>query len=1234
MRKLNLVILAIVAASLLSCTKEQERRTDAPVVSISATLSEALTKVTFTPDTDGQGHAKLALTWAAGDQIRVYNHADHSQYQDFTLDAGSVGKKTGIFYGTAIAAASYDIELVNPSFAMASQAQPSDGSTGNIKYLASAENVADYTSVVFSNVSGVLFLRTKLPSTGVAAAIESVDIVASESIFYDNGQNDGKTLTITFDSKGDAGNDAILNFYATLPVGSKSIPAGTSMIVRLNAPGTSHTVYSRYVKLANGLSLMAGKLNQMDINASHADQWAGVSDNGGASAPYLIADKYQMQAMHDLVVSGTKKYFRLISDIDMDGEAWAPLNSGGTDYVNLDGNGFTLSNFTVTGTSNPTGLFSKLNGQVYDLTVSDATVTSTTGALGVLAGNLGEGGSEPVSVENIVLTNCTVGDSDANLRVSGILAGNIKREGTLVRNVTVSASTNTSPKSGVSNNMYIGGLIGYAQVASNILSCRVNGCTITGRDIVGGLVGGLGNNNSATLTNCFVEGNTVIDAGSRRVGGLVGMVNGGTISRCGVESGVTVTSSSYDVAGIVGMASNVFTLENSYSRATVTGSNQVGGLIGRLYGAGSVTNSYAAGNVSTSGAKKGGLVGSVEAAGTVSRCISWDSSLELYGGDNTVGATFSDCYKRDGSESGTVSSHAQEPVRNWSDEIWNFSTVFPTLTDSNLPDGPDVSPAVNIIPYPAFFEEGTGSFAVYGAAIHYDSAFSGVGEDVVEAFADRLGVVVDATSGSGESTGFNFLKNDGLGDEAYTITVSSTRVVVTASTRSGLFYAVQTLKQLMPVGVYGTAGVTAEWTIPALTIEDAPRFGYRGFSLDVCRHFYTVNEVKKYLDLMALHKMNRLHWVLTNDQGWRIPVPGYPNLIMVGAYREASPAYPGSSRDNGFYTREQLEDIVAYAAERCITVIPEFDIPGHTIAALAAYPELGCTGGPYSVWKAAGTSADVLCLGKDRNFTFVKSVLDEIVDIFPSEYIHIGGDEVPSGVKWKNCDDCLDMIDDLGIGTEFTAAEMQAAGYSNIAVSKATRLQYHFMKQIRAYLAGKGRKVITWQEGINDEYDLDQDDAFDYGGGMIESWTSAVRGRFAVNHGIDAIMAPSFACYFDIRQTDTSGEPGDGPNNGGSGSNGGKKVTLSNAYEFNPIVSGISSGNEGHVKGIECAMWTEYISTTEQLEYMLLPRMAATSEVGWTPQANKSFSRFTGALEARQFDVYDILGYNYRRNYE
>lgn len=1238
MRKLYFISLAILA--ILSCNKEQEV-VPAQQVTISATLSESLTKVSFTPGTSG-GAPILSLAWEEGDKIRVYNHSNHAQYQDFTLDPACAGKKTGTFTGEAISADAYDIEVVNPILTLATQTQPADGETGDLKYIASVQNVAGYDSITFTDVCGVLLLRAKLPSSEIASAISSVDIISSEAIFYDNGANQGKTLRVSLTTPGDAGGDSILGFYATLSVGDKEIPGGTTLLISLNAPGTGHTVYTRYIKLGSGMSLKQGKLNQIDINASNAAQWAGASDNGTSAAPYLIADKYQMQAMHSLVEAGAKKYFRLVNDVDLDGESWTPLNSGGTEYVNLDGNGHTVSNFTVTGTTAPTGLFGKLNGQVYDLTISNAVATSTNGALGILAGNLGDGGTEDVEVDNVTISDCTVGDSDAYLRVSGILAGNINKAGTIVKNVTVTGSSITGPKSGVSNNMYVGGLVGYAKVECNILSCRVNNCTITGRDIVGGLVGGLGNNNAATCTNCFVDGTTVIDAGFRRVGGLVGMVNAGTVSRCGVESGVAITSSSYDVAGIIGMASNAFTLENSYSNASVSGSNHVGGLIGRLYGAGSVSNCYAAGHLSCTDVKIGGLVGSVEAAGTVSKCISWNSDLEYYGA-NTGSGTFSDCYIKAASETGTISSHAQEAPRNWSSVIWDFSSDYPVLTDNDLPDGPAEAPAFNIIPYPASVVEGSGSFAVQSAHVYCSTALSGAGDDVVSGFAGRLGVDVEETSASGEAQGFNFLEDNSLGEEAYTITVTSAKVVVKASTRTGLFYAVQTLKQLLPADVYGTSAVTSEWTIPAVTIEDSPRFAHRGFILDVCRHFFKVNEVKKYLDLMAMHKMNRIHLVLTNDQGWRIPIPGYDNLITIGAYREDTPAYPGSSRDNGFYTREQLEDIVQYAADRCITVIPEFDIPGHTIAALASYPDLGCTGGPYELLKTAGTSSDVLCIGKGNanGFQFVKDVLDEMMDIFPSEYIHIGGDEVPSSVAWKSCSHCLGLICDLGIGTEYTKDEMVAMGYSSIAVTKATRLQYYFMKQIRSYLASKGRKMIGWQEMINDEYDLDTADGWQFPGGCIESWTSTARGKFAANKGIDVIMSPSWGCYFSIMQTATPGEPGDGPVNGGDTSNGNRgsdpskwrPVTLSAAYNWNPH-DGVSGGNLSHVKGVECAMWTEYISTVEQLEYMLLPRLAATSEVCWTPQADKSFTRFTGTLEAKQFDIYDILGYNYRRAYE
>ena len=1232
MEYLNRMYVAVlIALAAVSCVKEKDAVVPQPEqIRIAATLADQLeTRVSFTPGEDENGKPKLSLAWAEGDRIRVYNHEDHAVYQDYTLDPECVGSKRGTFSGPAVAGSTFDVEVVNPSLNYAEQIRPKDGSTAELKYIASAEDVTDLSDILFTDVSGALLIRAQLPSTEVASAIRSVDIASSEAVFFDNGINGGKSLRISLENPGDEGGDGVLDLYAYLPVGSKSIPEGTCWTVRFNAPGTDHTVYSRYVELGSDLSLLSGKLNSVKINCGKTDLFAGkASSDGSEAAPFLIADKFQMQAMHGLVKAGEKTYFKLVDDIDLEGDAWVPMNAGGTDYVHIDGNNHTLSNFTVTGTTDPTGLFSKLNGQVKDLTVEGATVTATTGAVGVLAGDLGNGGDETASVENVTIVNCHVGGADFN-GLAGGLAGNIRKVGTTVKNVSVRDCEVTS------KNNYIGGMIGYVRFSSSITGCTVSGSAVSGKDITGGLLGCLA---SGSCTYSFVE-NSTVNGSYRRVGGLVGWHHGGSVTCCGVEADVTVSCTSYDVGGLTGLQDDVAVVENAYSRANVSGVDNVGGLVGRLLGTGSVTSCYAAG-IPSADNNKGGLVANVGAAANkVSKCISWNASMGLYG---TSSGTVSDCYTKSESESGTVSSHAQESPRNWSEQVWDFSAAFPTLKNTGSSSGDEPGQTFNLIPYPVSLTPGEGSFAVLGAGVHFDAAFGNTGVDVVDAFASRLGVEKSITSGAGEAAGFNFLKDGSLGEEAYALTVTTDKVVVKAATRTGLFYAVQTLKQLMPAAVYETSAVTDAWSIPAVDIADEPRFGYRGFLLDVCRHFFTVDEVKKYLDLMAMYKMNRFHFVLTNDQGWRIPVPKYPKLITVGAYRVASPAYPGYSRDNGFYTKEQLQEIVRYAAERCITVVPEFDIPGHTIAALASYPELGCVGSGYSVSTSAGTSADVLCLGKDPEYTFVKDVLDEIMDIFPSEYIHIGGDEVPSSVRWKNCSHCLGLIDELGIGTEFTKAQMQEMGYSNIAVTKATRLQYHFMKQIRAYLASKGRKMIGWQESINDEYDLDRSDAWEFPNGMVESWTSTARGVFAAKKGIDVIMAPSWGCYFDIMQTATPGEPGDGPVNGGSTSNGNKTslspdqwrpVTLSAAYDWNPC-NGIPAANTAYVKGVECAMWTEFISTTEQLEYMLLPRLAATAEVGWSLQEGKDFGRFTTSLEEREFGVYDLLGYNYRRVYE
>ena len=1218
MKKLRFVFLLGASALLFGCVKENNPAPEARSVTISATLSDA-TKVAFAADVDGSGNPILSLTWAENDKIRVYNHADHAQYSDFTLNAESIGQKTGYFSGTAISASSYDIEVLNGELDLSEQTQPSDGATGDIKYLASAQNVSNYTTIIFTDISGVLLLRTKLPSSAVAGQIKSVDIVASEPLFHDNGSNDGKTLKVTLAATGDDASDGILLIYAALPVGDRAIPDGTTLLVHYNAPGTAHTVYTRYIVLSP-LTFAQGKLNQIDINAKDAAQWAGWGDSGSVTTPYLIADKYQLDAIRDLLVSGQKKYFRLVDDIDLDNATWTPIDASSA-YVNLDGNGKTIKNFTMTGTTSPTGLFSTLNGQVENLTIDNGSLTTTsaaTGAGGILAGNLGNGGTETACVSEVRISNCTVGSGNSHM-VAGILAGNIYKEGTIVKNVTITDSQ-VSCGTDSQYHSYAGGLVGYVRSASTIVGCRVSGCSVSGADIVGGLFGSLGLSSAPNCTYCFVE-NTTVTGRYRRVGGLVGWHQGGTIARCGVEADVTVSSNTYDVGGITGIQDAAATVENSYSHAGISGSDNVGGLVGRL--SGSVDKCYASGTPTTTGAK-GGLVGLINSGATVGKSISWNTAVALAGTNN---GTVTDCYTRSGTDT-SVSAHAQESARSWSGDIWDFSTDFPALKDSDLPnpEPEEVDTRFLIIPYPSSLTPGTGSFNVStgGGAVYFDSAFGAEGADVANQMATRLGVSLQSTSGAGAGTGFNLLKDTTLGDEAYSLSVTSGKVVVKAKTRTGLFYAWQTLKQLLPADVYGSSAVSAQWTIPCVEIADASRFAHRGFALDVSRHFFSVDEVKKYLDLMALYKMNVFHWGLTNDHGWRVQIDAYPELTHTGGYRESSPVYPGADRNNGFYTKAQVAEIIQYAAERCITVIPEINMPGHFMAALASYPALGCTGSGYHVWTVLpATLPDVLCLGKyfnqPYNNTLLKAVLDEVMDMFPSEYIHIGGDEVlqreNNMVKWHTCDVCTAKMTELGL--------VKVDSYT-----PETRFQYMFAKDIRQYLASHGRKAICWQESINDWYDL-ENDGFDFSGGAIESWTSGSAGLKAARNGIDAVMSPSFACYFDIAQTGTAGEPGSGPVNGGGPSNGGIPVTLNKAYDWNPVWN-LTAAEQVHVKGVECAMWTEFITTTTQLEYMLLPRLAATSEVGWTPKTTKDYERFTSSLTGKHFGLYSQLGYNFR----
>lgn len=418
--------------------------------------------------------------------------------------------------------------------------------------------------------------------------------------------------------------------------------------------------------------------------------------------------------------------------------------------------------------------------------------------------------------------------------------------------------------------------------------------------------------------------------------------------------------------------------------------------------------------------------------------------------------------------------------------------------------------------------------------------------------------------------------------EAYQLKVTQDNVTITGTSEAGTFYGIQTLRKSLPITNKG------DISLPAAEINDYPRFSYRGVHLDVSRHFFPADSVKHFIDMMALHNINRLHWHLTDDQGWRIEIKKRPELTTIGSKRSEtvighnSGEYDGIPY-SGFYTQDEAREIVKYAKERHITVIPEIDLPGHMQAALAAYPELGCTGGLYEVWKMWGVSEDVLCAGNDKTLTFIEDVLNEIVDIFPSEYIHVGGDECPK-VRWKKCPKCQARIKELGLKADKGHTAEQ-------------RLQSYIINYAEQFLNGKGRQIIGWEEILE---------------GGIE----------AVKHKHDAIMTPSSFLYFDYYQTmDTDNEP---PAIGGY-------VPLEKVYSYEPVPQILTPEEAKHIVGVQANLWTEYIPTYSQVEYMELPRMAALSEIQWTMPKKKEYADFLKRLPGL-IAVYDINQYNYAKH--
>ncbi len=454
----------------------------------------------------------------------------------------------------------------------------------------------------------------------------------------------------------------------------------------------------------------------------------------------------------------------------------------------------------------------------------------------------------------------------------------------------------------------------------------------------------------------------------------------------------------------------------------------------------------------------------------------------------------------------------------------------------------------------------------------------------------------------GKSSGIIELRADldNSNPEAYTITTDSKKVVINGATSAGTFYGIQTLRKSLP----GALDASGQILLPAGVVTDQPRFSYRGTHFDVSRHFFTVDEVKTFLDMAALHGVNKFHWHLTDDQGWRIESKKYPKLTEIGSYRANSIiGREGPDYDNvpvsGFYTQDQIKDIIQYAADRHIMVIPEVDLPGHMEAAMASYPELGCTGGPYQVWNAWGVDENVLCPGKDTTMQFIADILNEVMDLFPAPFIHIGGDECPKNI-WQKCPHCQARIKELGIvEKDGISPETQLQGYVT-----------HFACDV---VRKHGKSAIGWDEIL--ECDIPQD-------AIIMSWRGVEGAMDGTKRGHRAILTPNSHCYFDFYQTkDTKNEPYAI----------GGLTTVERVYSLEPAPDTMTPEQKELVLGCQSNLWTEYIATLPHAQYMELPRLAALSEVQWCDPANKNFEDFKTRIPALM-SLYDKLGYNYAKH--
>lgn len=491
---------------------------------------------------------------------------------------------------------------------------------------------------------------------------------------------------------------------------------------------------------------------------------------------------------------------------------------------------------------------------------------------------------------------------------------------------------------------------------------------------------------------------------------------------------------------------------------------------------------------------------------------------------------------------------------------------------------------VNIIPIPVKTQTLKGEFVLpRKVVIAYQTT---EGKNIAQYMADKLkastGYEVILSEKKGNIT-IQITPSLKMAEEGYHLNVTAKGVTIKAKTAKGAFYGMQSFMQLLPAKIESPTKVDGvKWVAQCCNIEDAPRFGYRGFHLDPCRHFITVENVKKQLDLMSMFKVNTLHFHLTEDQGWRIEIKKYPELTTIGSIRTEG---DGSSY-GGYYTQEQIKEIVDYAAKRYITVIPEIDLPGHMMAAISAYPNLSCKGEKWSLRTVWGVEDIVMCAGKEDMFNFLGDIFDEIVPLFPGKYFHIGGDECPK-TSWKNCPVCQKRIKDEGLQTDgkHTAEE---------------RLQSYVIKRVEKMLEQRGRKIIGWDEILEGGLSANA---------TVMSWRGTQGGIEAALQKHDVIMTPgSDGMYLDWYQGDSKIEPVTIPST---------PKYLATTYNYNPVPDTIKSlGLAHHILGVQCNNWSEYMYTNAKMEYMMYPRAVALSEIAWSPLSKKNFEDFCRRLDA------------------